>query len=112
MAENTSMTTTMSESAIAPLQLDPNEINFYKREGYLYLPGMIDRETADRAKEETLDILERVKMISDRSARGKEGQTQKLIQSGQYFEGSTLDGMINSPALRSIASQLMGGSSS
>lgn len=107
------MTMTLTgASPVAQLNLDPREIAFYRREGYLYLPGLISREDAAEARREVLDILEIATALSPQAAQGKAGDPRALIQTGQYLHGSTLDRLINSPALLSIVEQLLGGPSS
>ncbi len=106
------MSQTASLSCVQGLDLDPNEIGFYRREGYLYLPGLIDQQTAEAARSETLEVLRIVKNLSTQASRGQEGQPQRLIQSTQYLSGSVLDRIINSPELNHIVTQLLGGASS
>ncbi|HLL90064.1 MAG TPA: hypothetical protein VK324_12250, partial [Tepidisphaeraceae bacterium] len=96
---------------VRPLSLDPKEVGFYKREGYLYLPGLLTREAAAEARREVLDILRVTHALMGGQARGKDGAALKLVQTGQYLRGSALDRLVNAEALRSIASQLLGGAS-
>lgn len=96
---------------VAALQLTPNEIRFYDENGYLVLPGVVSRDFAARMSEEVFDIME----ASGRTRQdlgNAVGAKGKLAQSPQYLEGSALDGYINSPTLRDLASQLMQGASS
>ena len=101
---------TISDPVI-PLQLTPNEVRFYREEGYLTLPGFIDAATVAALQNEVLEVM----AVAGRSyedlcqATGAKG---KLYQSGQYLRDSTLDRYINSPTLRSTAAQLMEGESS
>ncbi len=100
------------DSTVADLTLDPREIGFYQREGYLYLPGLIDRETAATARDEVLEILRTTHALIGQQARARDGSAAKLVQTTQYLRGTTIDRLVNSPSLRSIASQLLGGPAS
>lgn len=99
------------ESPVAPLQLSDGEIRFYKDEGYLYLPGLVDTETAARLKDEVLDVMDKSQNLSRERLQKAQSTREKLIQTAQYLRGSTLDALVNSPQLLSIAAQLMGGPS-
>jgi 2-oxoglutarate-dependent dioxygenase len=94
------------------ITLDAREIGFYRREGYLFLPGMLEAATAEAARCETLEIVTVAHRVGGLEARARDGSAMKLIQSGQYLAGSTLDGIVNSPSLLAIASELLGGPSS
>jgi len=100
---------TKTES-VKTIHLTPNEIRFYREEGYLYLPGVISPETVAALRDEVLQVL-----AAGNVWDGQLGQTGgakgKLYQSGQYLRNSALDGYINSDGLRSIAGQLMEGPS-
>src|SRR5690348_14372919 len=73
----TAMLMTISQKGVAPIRLDSNEVNFYRKEGYLCLPGLLEREMAESAREEVLDILEQTRAISDRAAaNGRGGEKQ------------------------------------
>ncbi|HEX9998360.1 MAG TPA: phytanoyl-CoA dioxygenase family protein [Abditibacterium sp.] len=93
---------------IETLQLTPNEIRFYREEGFLYLPGVVSRETASQIAEDVTDVMLASGKTADdlRSAAGQQG---KLVQSSQYLAGSALDSYVNSPSLCSLAAQLMEG---
>jgi phytanoyl-CoA hydroxylase len=96
---------------VTDFKLIPNEIRFYREEGYLYLPGVVTAHTVSKLQEEVYDVMEAAGRTRD-DLRHTTGAKGKLYQSGQYLRDSTLDHYINSPELRSIASQLMGGESS
>lgn len=96
---------------VAALQLTPNELRFYREEGYLYLPRVIDAATVEALRNEVFDVMAAAGR-SREALRSASGAAGKLHQSGQYLPDSALDGYINSPQLRSLASQLMGGASS
>ena len=105
------MTATTKTAPAATLNLTPNEIRFYREEGYLYLPGVITSETVAALHQEVLQVLE-AGNVWDGQLGGTSGAKGKLYQSGQYLRDSALDGYINSELLRSIAEQLMEGASS
>jgi 2-oxoglutarate-dependent dioxygenase len=91
------------------LQLSDGETRFYREEGYLLLPGLLDEETAAGLKEEVLDIMAQSANLSREQLAQTQGKSGKLIQTPQYLRGSTMDQLVNSKALRALASQLMGG---
>ncbi len=96
---------------VAPLQISPNEVRFYREEGYLSLPGVIDAATVAALQSEVNEIMAAAGRTPE-ALQNSQGAAGKLIQSGQYLRGGAFDGYINSPALASIASQLMEGDSS
>ena len=81
--------------------LTPGEINFYQREGYLLIPGLISEADAINLRDEVMDLI--------RAIGGYEGN--KLKQSAEYKANSHLDRFINSQPLRGLASQLLKGDS-
>jgi 2-oxoglutarate-dependent dioxygenase len=103
------MSTTATE-VVTPLTLTPGEIRFYKEEGYLYIPRLLNDEAITTLREEVLDVMEVCGMSYER-LRQAQSSKDKLFQSGQYLEGSTLDQFINSPHLQAVAAQLMEGPS-
>lgn len=96
---------------VAKIELSEGEVRFYKDEGYLLLPGLVDEAIAVKMREEVLDIME-ANGKSREQLRHASSSKDKLIQSKQYLRGSQLDGLVNSPHLLSIAGQLMEGASS
>ena len=105
------MSTATKLPIIAPLQLAPGELQFYKDEGYLVLPGLLDRAQIETVKAEILDVMASAGARPERLNQAQSAK-DKLIQSHQYLRGSSLDALVNSPHLRAIASQLMEGESS
>ncbi len=81
--------------------LKPEDIIFYKEEGYLLVRGALKHDTTGALCREVLDIMKTLGL-----------PVTKLKQTGQYVAGSNLDALINSPGLRDLAGQLMGGASS
>ena len=51
----------------------PQRLGFYHREGYLYLSRLIDEQTAEAARNETLELLRIVKDLSPEASRGRAG---------------------------------------
>jgi 2-oxoglutarate-dependent dioxygenase len=93
---------------VVGLKLTPNEIRFYREEGYLVIPGLVRSEALDALRCEILQVMaaagqDYAALCQSPGARGK------LIQSGQYLVGSALDHFINSPHLLDVAAQLMEG---
>lgn len=80
--------------------LTQQDIDTYNKQGYLLLPALISKEDAGRLRKEVLEIMEIIGL----------GDT-KLRQTHQYLADTGLDALVNSPALKSIAEQLMGGPS-
>jgi 2-oxoglutarate-dependent dioxygenase len=103
------MTTTTQTPRIANWHLDPNEITFYQREGYLLLPGLLDESTAETLREEVLDIVRLACGLTDDDFAGRAEKKHALVQTGQYLAKSTLDHFINSPQVLALASQLLAG---
>jgi 2-oxoglutarate-dependent dioxygenase len=97
------MTSTITPAAhcIKSTALTAGELNFYQREGYLQIPGLLGTQHADTLRQEVMDIMHQI--------GGVEGS--KLKQTLEYLENSSLDRFINSNHLRNIAEQLMGGPS-
>lgn len=105
------MTTISSLPPVQAMALTPNEVRFYREEGYLYLPGVVPLEVVEQLKAEVLTVMEAAgKTLED--LRTSAGAGGKLWQSGQYIRGSALDRHINSPELLNLGSQLMEGPAS
>ncbi len=99
---------TCEADPIGSLSLTEAEIEFYKREGWLLLPGLLKPEAVPAIRDDTLGVVNELGV--KKSELSKAGTTaHKLIQTAQYLADSPLDGMINSPTLRSIAASLLGG---
>ncbi|MEX0777915.1 MAG: phytanoyl-CoA dioxygenase family protein [Phycisphaeraceae bacterium] len=105
------MIQTLEPTIVKPLTLAPNEVRFYKHEGYLYLPGLLDGPTAAAMRQEVIDIMQATGMSLEQLRRAAT-TADKLRQSGQYLRDSVIDQVVNSPALCQIAGQLMEGPSS
>jgi 2-oxoglutarate-dependent dioxygenase len=101
----------IAEELITLSQLTEGEVRFYKEEGYLYLPGLLSEAEAAALREEVLDIMAKSQNLSRERLQQAQSSKDKLIQTGQYLRDSGLDKLVNSEALRSVASQLMEGQS-
>lgn len=99
------------ESPVAPLQLSEGEIRFYKDEGYLLLPGLLNEDAAAMLRDEVLDIMAQSAGLSRERLQQAQSSKDKLIQTAQYLRDSQLDHLVNSPQLLSVAEQLMEGPS-
>lgn len=89
-------------------KLAPGEIRYYKDEGFVLLPGLVSAADALAMRDEVLAILHAQGTPLDRLRRAL-APGDKLLQTGQYLRESRLDAYINSPVLRGIAAQLLGG---
>jgi 2-oxoglutarate-dependent dioxygenase len=91
----------MTTGAIPHLQLTDGERRFYQEEGYLQIPALVSERDAGDLHREVMELMN--------SIGGFEGN--KLKQSWEYKTGSHIDRLINSPQLRDLAGQMMGGES-
>lgn len=110
------MTITMSQrrscDRVNEISLDPQEIRFYREEGYLPLPGLLAPDIAEAARLEVLEVVRVAQGIYGAEGRDGEGKARRLVQSSQYLAGSVLDGVVNSSRLQQLAGALMGGDAS
>ena len=90
--------------------LSANEIRFYGSYGYLALPGLISRSTAEQLADEVLQVMAGLGLSRADLSRASTSK-DKLRQSSQYLAGSVMERLIHSEALLEIAAQLMGGPS-
>jgi len=102
--------TSTQQDIVSHWTLHEQEIRFYHEEGYLYLPGLLSAELAAALREEVLDVLEQ-SGLSRESLRQASSAADNLRQNGEYLAGSLLDKMVNSPNIRDIVNQLLGGPS-
>lgn len=102
------MADTVASGIVTSLRLTDSEVEFYRREGYLCLPGLVDTAAVDRLRTEVFDVLE-ANGVS-RAGLGQASETaDKLRQCPQYLAGSALDELINGEATLAVASRLIGG---
>ncbi len=90
--------------------LTANEINYYNTYGYLMLPGLISQEVARSLADNVLEVMDGLGVARE-SLQAATSSKDKLRQSKQYLADTSLDHLVNSAGLNSIASQLMGGAS-
>lgn len=93
---------------VSPIRLTDSEVEFYKREGYLCLPGFVRAEAVEWLRDEVFEVLEANGIPRSRLSRASE-TADKLRQYDQYLAGSALDELINGPATLAVASRLIGG---
>ncbi len=96
---------------IKPITLTVGEIKYYKEEGFLILPGLLDAEAVARLHDEVVEVMEQHGASYERLCRAL-NPGDRLRQSGEYLAGGALHGFVSSPSMLSIASQLLGGPSS
>lgn len=106
------MSEAKTNALIQPITLADNEVRFYKNEGYLYLPGLIEREQALKIAQEVVKIVTGAMNVPQEQLSHAKAQDDRLRQTTQYLAGGGVDAMVNSPALCAIAAQLMEGPSS
>jgi hypothetical protein len=92
------MAATTPSPIVPSTTLTDEQITRYQEEGYLLLPGLISRESARALHDEVLDIMDKIGL-----------GMSKLRQTSEYLAGGTLDSFVNSPELKAIAEQLIGG---
>ena len=89
---------TSPDDPVKAVDLSPEEVAFYEREGYLFVPGLVSEETAAALRAEVVRVM---------AAAGI--GPSKLQQTKQYLAGSLLDRYVHSPNLVALAGRLMGG---
>jgi phytanoyl-CoA hydroxylase len=87
---------------VRPLRLTDGEIRFYREYGFLLIPGLLAEPAAATLHDEVMELMHAIGGF----------EASKLRQSHEYLAGSAIHRLVDSVALRDIASQLMGGSSS
>jgi 2-oxoglutarate-dependent dioxygenase len=92
--------TTLIKDPVKPLQLTEGELRFYNDEGYLYIPGLVSTEDAAALRTDVMHIMDVIG-----------AGTTKLYQTVDYLADSCIDGLVNSPTLRNIVCQILGGPS-
>lgn len=102
------MITPIATEVVKPLSLTDSEVEFYKREGYLCLPGLVDGRAVEQLREEVFQVLEANGVPRAGLDRATE-TADKLRQCPQYLAGSALDTLINGEATLAVASRLIGG---
>lgn len=93
---------------VAPLDLHPAEVKFYKDEGYVVLPDLVAGDAVGRLREEVFEVLE-ANGVPRAGLNKATSAKDKLRQYSQYRKGGLLDETINGEATKSIASRLIGG---
>ena len=104
------MQTTTSQPMINEMNITDPEIEFYKNEGYLPLPGLIASGAVRALREEILEVLD-ANGVSYPMLCSASTTADKLQQFNEYLKGSLLNDLINGPAVRAVASRLLEGPS-
>jgi len=90
---------TTTVDPVRPIRLSEAEIARYHAEGFLQIPGVLDRDGVSAMYGEVLDVMQRIGGY----------ETSKLRQSSQYLAGGMIDRVVNSARLAELAGQLLGG---
>ncbi len=88
--------------------LTDGEVNFYRRYGYLALPGFLDPEAVEPLRNEVLEVMASEGFDRARLDRAEE-TADKMRQANHYLAGSLLDELINGKPSLALASRLIGG---
>ncbi|MFC7624919.1 phytanoyl-CoA dioxygenase family protein [Microlunatus sp. GCM10028923] len=102
------MIESVQSGIVTPISLTDSEVEFYKREGYLSLPGLVDSRAVERLRNEVFAVLEANGVPRAGLNRATE-TADKLRQCPQYLAGSALDELINGDATLAVAARLIGG---
>jgi phytanoyl-CoA hydroxylase len=92
------ITTTTSGAATVTAAVSEEQIGTYHREGWVLLPGVIDPTAAAALRAEVMAIMAAIGLP----------QTS-LRQTCEYLAGGDIDRLLSGPALRGIATRLIGG---
>lgn len=93
---------TSTVDPVHPIRLGEAQVARYRADGFLPVPGVLDRDGASAMYGEVVDVMERIGGY----------ETSKLRQSSQYLAGGMIDRVVNSARLRELAEQLLGGPAS
>lgn len=91
------MTTTVD--TVNQVDLTEGEVNFYRREGWLVVPGLLAPDVTAVLRDDVLALMDRI--------GGWQGS--KLRQTSQYLPGSPIDRHVHSARLGDLAARLLGG---
>ena len=100
---------TTNNSPVRNLELTDAEVRLYNDQGFLYLPGFVDRSRAADLRGEVLHIMREVFDLDEARLGKSAAKEDALRQSTRYLAGSDLDRMINGENTKAIASRLLGG---
>ena len=93
--------TTVPIDPVKPLTLAPGEIQFFQKYGFLVIPGLLADNAVTPLHDEVMEVMQLIGLAMD-----------KLKQTTEYLAGRRVDALVNSPRLRQVATQLLGGPSS
>ena len=102
------MKTAAKPALITPMTLSDSEVAFYKNEGYLCLPGLIQSDAVTDIRDEILAVLQAHGMTQE-DLNAASCSADKLRQYSEYLSGSLLDSLINGPQVKAIAARLFEG---
>lgn len=102
------MIESVQSSIVTPISLTDSEVEFYNREGYLSLPGLVDSRAVERLRHEVFAVLAANGVPRAGLDRATE-TADKLRQCPQYLAGSALDELINGESTLAVAARLIGG---
>ena len=98
-----------NDDIVRPIELTDAEVNFYKQEGYLVLPGLVDRERANELRAEVMAVLHEVFGLDAARLGRAEGKADALRQTTQYLHGGHIDALVNGARTKAVAARLLGG---
>jgi len=99
---------TAAQPWIAPLRLSDKEVKFYNEEGYLFLPGLLSEQDAAALRAHVVEVMATLGCTEEQLNHAT-GPADRLRQCPRYLRGSIADRLVNDPALRDLAGQLVGG---
>ncbi len=102
------MTANTMSKLINDMALTDSEVAFYKNEGYLCLPGLLDSKMVPAIRDEIYDVLD-ANGVSRQMLSSASCSADKLRQCSQYLRGSLLDDLINGAAVKAVARRLLEG---
>ncbi len=105
----TNATQTIADPA-SDIQITDQEVQFYKKEGYLVIPGLLQRDMAEAILKEVNKVLTLHDLSEDRMRRAS-GSSDKLRQFGDLPENSLIKAMVFSQRILNVAQRIMEGPS-
>lgn len=91
------------------ITLAPEEISFYRSEGYLLVPNFVREDALAALCGEVLSIMQSAFGLSEANLSKASSTADKLRQCGQYLKDSALDSLINGANTLTLAGSLLEG---